>query len=78
MQTYGVEGPKKRKSCDMSAWHRVKDAFGATVAYTPDEVTAGQIADLFNDIEDILCSCGSVTNYHTEDCDVTIAGLERR
>ena len=40
-----VEGPKERKGLsNFSAWCRVVDADGSTVAYTPDHVTAARLA----------------------------------
>ncbi len=37
---YGVEGPERRKPCDMSSWHRVTMQDGSTAAYTPDRAMA--------------------------------------
>ena len=40
-----IEQPQKRQPCDMSAWHRVTEDDGSTVAYVPDIVTAQQVIE---------------------------------
>ncbi len=39
-----VEGPQKRQPSDLSSWCRIMDTNGSTIAYTPDDTTAQEIA----------------------------------